>query len=104
MEFLVDFEVKVPDDEPEPEVERREAEEAAAAARLAREGHLVRLWKRPVVAGTDWQTISPDGVVFGATAPPRCSPVWPAATPSMPASTYSVPRRRSKPRRRRSTG
>jgi len=50
MEFLVEFEVRVPDGTPESEVNRREDAEAAAAARLADEGHLVRVWRRP--AGT----------------------------------------------------
>ena len=51
MEFLVDFELRAPDGTPEPEVKRRVGDEAAASARLAREGHLVRLWKRPLAAG-----------------------------------------------------
>jgi muconolactone delta-isomerase len=38
MEFLVEFEVEVPDGTPEREVERRTAAEASAAARLAEEG------------------------------------------------------------------
>jgi muconolactone D-isomerase len=45
MEFLVEFEVNVPDGAPASEVEVRESGEASAAARLAAEGHLVRLWK-----------------------------------------------------------
>lgn len=50
MEFLVEFEVEVPDGTPEREVERRTAAEASAAARLAEEGHLLRLWNRAAVA------------------------------------------------------
>lgn len=50
MEFLVEFEVVVPDGTPESEVERRTAAEASAAARLVEEGHLLRLWKRAAVA------------------------------------------------------
>ena len=46
MEFLVEFALTVPEGTPESEVERRES--AAAAADLARKGHLVRLWKPPV--------------------------------------------------------
>jgi muconolactone delta-isomerase len=42
MEFLVEFEIHVPDAAPESEVEERVSAEAAAAAELAREGHLVR--------------------------------------------------------------
>ena len=49
MEFLVEFQVDVPEGTPDSEVERRERAEAAAAANLARERHLARLWK-PYVA------------------------------------------------------
>jgi muconolactone D-isomerase len=51
MEFLVEFEVNVPAGAPEDEVEHRENAEASAAARLAKEGHLVRLWKLPAARG-----------------------------------------------------
>jgi muconolactone delta-isomerase len=44
MEFLVEFEVNVPDGTPESEVDDREQAEAAAAAKLVDQGHLVRLW------------------------------------------------------------
>ena|ERR1700704_1348569 len=47
MEFLVEFEVNVPDGAPASEVEARKSAEASAAARLMDEGHLVRLWKPP---------------------------------------------------------
>jgi muconolactone D-isomerase len=49
MEFLVEFEVEVPADTPDVEVERRERAESAAAAELVQDGHLVRLWRRPLV-------------------------------------------------------
>ena len=49
MEFLVEFEVKIPEGTPESEIKRRENAEAVAAAKLVDEGHLVRLW-RPCVA------------------------------------------------------
>ena len=49
MEFLVEFEVEVPDGTSEPEVEQRKRAEAVAAAGLAAEGHLLRLW-RPTAA------------------------------------------------------
>ena len=49
MEFLVEFEVHVPEEAPTSEVEVRQTAEAAAAARLVDEGHLVRLWR--LVAG-----------------------------------------------------
>ncbi len=47
-EFLVEFEVNVPDGTAESEIEERESAEAAAAAALVHQGHLVRLWKTPV--------------------------------------------------------
>ena len=51
MDFLVEFDIQITDDASRSEVEERERGEAAAAARLAREGHLVRIWKRPVAPG-----------------------------------------------------
>ena len=45
MEFLVEFEVHVPEQAPATEVEVRQSAEAVAAARLVDEGHLVRLWR-----------------------------------------------------------
>jgi muconolactone delta-isomerase len=50
MEFLVQFDVEVPDGTPETEVEQRTRAEASAAARLVDEGHLLRLWRRTAVA------------------------------------------------------
>jgi muconolactone D-isomerase len=47
MEFLVEFEVEVPAGTPDAEVEQRQRAESAAAAELAEDGHLVRLWRRP---------------------------------------------------------
>jgi muconolactone delta-isomerase len=49
MEFLVEFEIEVPDGTPHEEVERRTRAESDAAAELAEDGHLVRLWRRPLV-------------------------------------------------------
>ena len=49
MEFLVEFEVQVPAGTLRSEVGDREKAESAAAAKLADEGHLVRLWRRPRV-------------------------------------------------------
>jgi len=49
MEFLVEFEVQVPAGTPQSEVTDRQQAESAAAAELADEGHLVRLWRRPRV-------------------------------------------------------
>ncbi len=51
MEFLVEFELDIPDGAPESEVKDREKAEAAAAEALANEGHLVRLWKASVRPG-----------------------------------------------------
>ena len=50
MEFLVRCDVTISDGTPESEVEHRMADEAAAAARLAREGHLVRRLRAAAVA------------------------------------------------------
>jgi muconolactone delta-isomerase len=50
MEFLVEFEVEVPNGTPETEVEERTRAEASAAARLVDEGHLLRVWRRAAVA------------------------------------------------------
>jgi muconolactone delta-isomerase len=38
-------------DSPQPEVKKRVSDEAAASPELAREGHLVRLWRPPVAPG-----------------------------------------------------
>jgi muconolactone D-isomerase len=51
MEFLVEFEINVPDGALATEVEVRKSAEASAAARLMDEGHLVRLWKPPAAPG-----------------------------------------------------
>jgi muconolactone delta-isomerase len=51
MEFLVEFNLHIPEGTPEAEVKRRVGAEAAATARLAREGHLARVWKPPVAPG-----------------------------------------------------
>ena len=49
MEFLVEFELEVPPGTPQAEVEQRQRAESTAAAKLAEDGHLVRLWRRPLV-------------------------------------------------------
>jgi muconolactone delta-isomerase len=51
MEFFVEFEVTVPERTPEREVTERNTAESAAAAGLARQGHLLRLWKTPAPPG-----------------------------------------------------
>ena len=54
MEFLVEFDVNVPDGAARSEVEERQSSEAAGAAKLVDEGHLIRIWKpalnRPIGA------------------------------------------------------
>jgi muconolactone delta-isomerase len=51
MDFLVEFEVDVPAGTSETEVKDRERAEAVAATKLADEGHLLRVWKRPLSTG-----------------------------------------------------
>ena len=51
MEFLVEFEIEVPEGTHEDEVEQRTRAESIAAARLADEGNLLRIWRRAAVAG-----------------------------------------------------
>jgi muconolactone delta-isomerase len=51
MEFLVEFEVNVPNDATASEVRARNRAEASAASRLVEDGHLVRLWKPPAAPG-----------------------------------------------------
>jgi muconolactone delta-isomerase len=51
MEFLVEFDIHVPEGILEAEAEQRMSAEAAASAELARKGHLVRLWRPPVAPG-----------------------------------------------------
>jgi muconolactone delta-isomerase len=51
MEFLVEFELTIPDGTTESEVMEREDAEADAAAKLVEEGHLVRLWKLGAESG-----------------------------------------------------
>jgi len=54
MEFLVEFKLEVPAGTSLEEVERRQRAESAAAAKLAEDGHLVRLWR--LSAGGDGAT------------------------------------------------
>jgi muconolactone D-isomerase len=51
MEFLVEFDLHVPDGTLESEVRTRYDAEAAASAGLAREGRLLRLWRPPLAPG-----------------------------------------------------
>ena len=50
MDFLVEFEVEVPEGTPESEVEQLSRAEASAAAGLVDEGHLLRVWRRNAAA------------------------------------------------------
>ena len=49
MELLVEFEVEVPAGTPDAEVEHHQRAESTAAAKLSEDGHLLRLWRRPLV-------------------------------------------------------
>jgi muconolactone D-isomerase len=51
MEFLVEIEVTVPAGTPQEELDERQRAEAAAAAQLAQEGHLTRVWTARSQAG-----------------------------------------------------
>ena len=48
MKFLAGFEVEVPAGAPDAEAGHHQRAEAAAAAKLAEDGHLVRPWRRPL--------------------------------------------------------
>jgi muconolactone delta-isomerase len=50
MEFLVEFDLHIPEGAPVSEVEQRLSAESAAAEQLARGGHLVRLWRATVAS------------------------------------------------------
>ena len=51
MEFLVEFDFHVPAGIAESEVQERVDAEGVASANLARQGHLVRLWRPPLKPG-----------------------------------------------------
>jgi muconolactone delta-isomerase len=53
MEFLVEFEIIIPPNTAETEVVRRESAEAAAAAALVEQGHLLRVWRVAASNGQD---------------------------------------------------
>jgi muconolactone delta-isomerase len=55
VEFLVQFDMDIPDGVDQSEVESRQKAEAAAAEALAGQGHLVRVWRACV--GTDRATV-----------------------------------------------
>jgi muconolactone delta-isomerase len=51
MDFLVEFDIRVPDGTAATDIKQREDTEASAAAKLAGEGHVLRIWRRPVAPG-----------------------------------------------------
>jgi muconolactone D-isomerase len=51
MDFLVEFEISVPDGTPAAEVRDRERAEAAAAEKLVEDRHLLRVWTRDAPSG-----------------------------------------------------
>jgi muconolactone D-isomerase len=55
MEFLTDMVTTVPDGTPDDVVADTKSREAARAHQLAEQGHLLRLWKPPNLAG-EWRT------------------------------------------------
>jgi muconolactone delta-isomerase len=55
MEFLVDMVTTVPEGTSEDEVNEVRAREAANSARLAEQGHVLRLWRPPLAPG-EWRT------------------------------------------------
>ena len=55
MEFLVDMVTTVPKGTSEDEVNEVRAREAANSAKLAEQGHLLRLWRPPLEPG-QWRT------------------------------------------------
>lgn len=56
MEFLTNMMTHVPDGIDDHTVEETRSREAIRSAELARQGHLLRLWKPPVVPG-EWRTL-----------------------------------------------
>ena len=56
MEFLVTMTTKVPDGTPSETVEDVRTREAARAHELATRGHLLRLWRPPLLPG-EWRSL-----------------------------------------------
>jgi muconolactone D-isomerase len=56
VEFLANMITNVPEGTADETVEDTKAREAIRAAELAAQGHLLRLWKPPVVPG-EWRTL-----------------------------------------------
>jgi muconolactone D-isomerase len=56
MEYLVDFVITVPDDAPASELQERKDGEETRVAELAREGHVLRVWK-PLPDDGRWRAL-----------------------------------------------
>jgi muconolactone D-isomerase len=56
MEFLVTMTTHVPDGTPQEAVDEVRAREAAHSRELAEQGHLLRLWRPPLLPG-EWRTL-----------------------------------------------
>jgi muconolactone D-isomerase len=56
MEFLVTMTTHVPDGTPAEAVDEVRAREAAQSRELAKQGHLLRLWRPPLQPG-EWRTL-----------------------------------------------
>lgn len=56
MEYLVDLVTSVPEGTSPDKIDELRAAEALRAAELAKEGHLVRLWRPPLRPG-EWRSI-----------------------------------------------
>jgi muconolactone D-isomerase len=57
MEFLTNVTIDVPDGTPDATAEKTKKAEAARAAELAAQGHLLRLWKPPL-RPEEWLTLA----------------------------------------------
>ena len=56
MQFLTDMVTNVPEGTSDATIEDTKAREAKRAHQLAKQGHLLRLWKPPAVPG-EWRTL-----------------------------------------------
>jgi muconolactone D-isomerase len=56
MEFLTDMVTNIPAGTPEETIEDTKRREAVRAKELAAQGHLLRLWKPPLIPG-EWRTL-----------------------------------------------
>ncbi len=70
MEYLVTMTTHVPEGTPDPAVADVRAREAAHSRELAEQGHLLRLWRPPLLPG-EWRTLG----LFAAADDPRLEQV-----------------------------